>query len=97
MQMEEMPQKYQIEVDYNKTFRNNEIYLDKMHSDPYDAKCLISSPSSKGYVFGLSRDPENNGYISFESTDMQTIIPVVCLQDNVNLVSNEDGTYELSK
>lgn len=81
-------------VDYTKIFRNYRLYVIPENSNSY--RYWLASPSANGddrllyvHYFGSV----NNYYL----TDSLGVRPVVCLQSGIQLVSNGDGTYRLSK
>ena len=83
-----------IRVDYTKIFRNYRLYVipETSNSSYY----WLASPSaySTSNWFNV-RDSGNVGGDYYGP--YYGVRPVVCLQSGVQLVSNGDGTYKLSK
>ena len=84
----------QTRVDYTKIFRNYRLYVipESSNSSYY----WLASPSAY-YNYSLLR-VHCNGYVSYDSYNYcRGVRPLVCLQSGIQLVSNGDGTYKLSK
>ena len=80
-------------IDYTKIFRNYRLYVIPETSN--SSYCWLASPSAlNNYLLSVycSGSVGNNYYDSSYG-----VRPLVCLQSGIQLVSNGDGTYKLSK
>ena len=81
-------------VDYKKIFRNYRLYVipETSNSNYY----WLASPSAaiSNYLLYVDCDGDVYGYNYY---DTHGVRPLVCLQSGIQLVSNGDGTYKLSK
>ena len=84
----------QTRVDYTKIFRNYRLYVipESSNSSYY----WLASPSA--YNSNCLLDVYYGGYVNSSHSDSNLgVRPLVCLQSGIQLVSNGDGTYKLSK
>ena len=94
-------------VDYTKIFRNYRLYVIPEDSKNYSLY-VIPEDSKNSYYYWLASpsDYSHNSLLSvncsgsvyyYNVSNYLGVRPVVCLQSGVQLVSNGDGTYRLSK
>ncbi len=83
----------QTRVDYTKIFRNYRLYVipESSNSSYY----WLASPSARSSNYLLYVGFDGDVYYICNST--LGVRPLVCLQSGIQLVSNGDGTYKLSK
>ena len=84
----------QTRVDYTKIFRNYRLYVipESSNSSYY----WLASPSANDSYYLLNVRC-SGGVSDYNYNSYYGVRPLVCLQSGIQLVSNGDGTYKLSK
>ena len=82
------------EVDYKKIFRNYRLYV--IPRDSSSSYYWLASPCTKfqDHLLIVTYYGKVSGDGNYQT---QCVRPLVCLQSGIQLVSNGDGTYKLSK